>query len=104
MNDIKIKTITVVVDEPSLADFLADTNDVETACEQYRAEYERRLDEQYPDTLCMVELGETNGMGDDIYINGELNTAGSGEFQDEVPWIEYCAIQMVNDWELLTVV
>ena len=98
-----ITSIEITIHEPDLANFLDETSDVDNACEQYRAEYERRLSEQYPAAKITVSLGETNGMGNNYYINDELTTAGSGEYQDEIPWIDDVANSMVNDWDWLTV-
>jgi hypothetical protein len=94
-----ITSITVELVENDLRDFLAETSDVDTACEEYRAEYERRLSAQYPDTKCRVELGETNGMDTWYTINGERTTAGSGEHQDEIGAIEHIADQVGNTME-----
>ena len=99
-----VKSITVVLRESDLAEFLADTSDVDAACAEYVEEYERRLTAAYPKTKCRVEFGETRGiLGHAMYVNEDYTTAGSGEFQDLVPWIEDHANAMVNDWTWLTV-
>jgi hypothetical protein len=98
-----ITSVEVEIVENDLREFLAETSDVDTACEEYRAEYERRLSQRYPDAECKVTLGATNGMHDWYWINDERTTAGSGEYQDEIMWIENIANQMVNDWDWLTV-
>ena len=94
MNDVTLIEVTVRADD--LAEFLADTSDVDEACEQYRSEYERRLQEAYPGAEVSVELGNPPGLTDRIYIEPvELQ-------DDQQPWIEDVANQMVNDWEWLT--
>jgi hypothetical protein len=96
-----VTSITVTINESDLADFLAGDN-TEEAMEQYRAEYERRLSEMYEDAECSVELGQTS-MSTEYRINGEPTDAGSGEYQDEIPFIDDIANRMVNDWSWLTV-
>ena len=89
--------IEVTLREDDLAEFLAATSDVGEACEQYRAEYERRLKEAYPDAEVSVELGDPPGLTNRIYIEPvELQ-------DDQQPWVEDVANQMVNDWSWLTV-
>ena len=96
-DEMEVTWIEVTIREDDLAEFLADTSDVETACEQYRAEYERRLQEAYPDAEVSVELGNPPGLTDRIYIEPvELQ-------DDQQPWVEDVANRMVNDWSWLTV-
>jgi len=92
-----VTSIDVTIQANDLADFLADTSDVETACEQYRAEYERRLKEAYPDAEISVDLGNPPGLSDRIVIEPD-------ELQDDQqPWVEDIVNMMVNDWSWLTV-
>jgi hypothetical protein len=96
-NEVEVTLIEVTLQESNLAEFLADTSDVDEACEQYRAEYERRLREAYPDAKVKVSIGNPSGMGDRIYNEPvELQ-------DDQQPWVEDVANQMVNDWSWLTV-
>jgi len=94
-----ITSITVELLENDLREFLVSTSDVDTACEEYRAEYERRLNAQYPEAECLVELGDTNGMDTWYTINGERTTTGSGDHQDEIMIIEHIADQVGNTME-----
>ncbi len=94
-----ITSINVELVENDLRNFLYETADVDAACEEYRTEYERRLTAQYPEAECRVELGNTNGMDTWYVINGELTTAGSGEYQNEIPVIEHIADQVGNTME-----
>lgn len=96
-----MKTLRVVLHTPDVQDFLAENcTDIDAAVEQYRAEYERRLRAQYPDVDVNVEAGETNGMGDYVYVDGWRVTASDC---DEIPWIEQPLADMVDDWDWLTV-
>ena len=98
-----ITSVEVELNESSLVDFLSETSDVDVACEEYRAEYERRLRAQYPSAECHVRLGQTDGMYDWYYINGERVTNGSDEYWDELLIIETIADRVGNDWTWLTV-
>ena len=96
-DEMGVTLIEVTIREDDLAEFLAGTSDVDEACEQYRVEYERRLQEAYPDAEVSVELGNPPGLTDRIYIEPvELQ-------DDQQPWVEDVANQMVNDWSWLTV-
>jgi len=92
-----IISIDVTVREDDLLEFLADTSDPAEAAEQYRAEYERRLAEAYPDAAVSVELGNPPGLTDRIMVEP------MEEEEDEIPWIQDVANQMINDWDWLTV-
>ena len=97
IDDMEVTMIEVTLREDDLAEFLADTSDVDEACEQYRAEYKRRLKEAYPDAKVSVRLGNPPGLTNRINIEPvELQ-------DDQQPWVEDVANQMVNDWSWLTV-
>jgi hypothetical protein len=93
------RTLELVIHKPDLRDFLSECADVAAACEEYRAEYERRLTAAYPEAECVVTLGETNGMGSYYYFD-DVRAPGDDE---RIPWIDEIAVQMVNDWSWLTV-
>lgn len=92
-----ITSINMVIREDDLLEFLADTSKPATAAEQYRAEYERRLVEAYPDAEVSVELGNPPGLTDRIMVEP------MEEEEDTIPWIQEIGNQMVNDWSWLTV-
>lgn len=85
-----------------MLDFLADCSDPEAACEEYRAEYERRLSALYPEATCSVELGETNGMDTWYWINGE-RIYSRDEYPGTLEVFEQVADDLVKDWRWLTV-
>ena len=91
-----IISINYTIREDDLFEFLADTSDPAEAVEQYRAEYERRLAEAYPDTEVSVELGNPPGLTDRIMVEPV-------DEEDAIPWIQDVGNQMVNDWSWLTV-
>jgi hypothetical protein len=93
------KQITVTINEADLENFLSDCSDVDEACEQYRAEYERLLNAGDDSIEYTVELAETSG-------NTEYAFDGfDADFDEEAEtrWIEDIANQLVNDWAWLTV-
>lgn len=92
-----ITGINVTIRKDDLLEFLADTSDPIEAAEQYRAEYEQRLIEAYPDAEISVELGNPPGLTDRIMVEP------IEEEEDAIPWIQDVANQMVNDWSWLTV-
>ena len=92
-----IISINYTIRENDLLEFLADTSDPAEAAEQYRAEYERRLTEAYPDAKVSVELGNPPGLTDRIMVEPMEKE------EDAIPWIQDIGNQMVNDWSWLTV-
>ena len=92
-----ITSINVTVREDDLLEWLANTSDPAQAAEEYRAEYERRLIEAYPDVEVGVELGSPPGLTDRIMVEP------MEEEEDAIPWIQDVANRMANDWDWLTV-